>query len=94
MLIVKIKSNINDRHREDSFQPMGDNRHQYLLHGLHTFQQTPLHGHWLGDINLVTMKMEKEMATHSSIIAWSIPWTVEPDGLHNPWGHKESDMTE
>ena len=25
--------------------------------------------------------LEKEMATHSSILAWRIPWTVEPDGL-------------
>ena len=24
--------------------------------------------------------MEKEMATHSSILAWRIPWTEEPDG--------------
>ena len=26
--------------------------------------------------------LEKEMATHSSIIAWKIPWTEEPGGLH------------
>ena len=25
--------------------------------------------------------MEKEMATHSSILAWRIPWTEEPGGL-------------
>ena len=25
--------------------------------------------------------LEKEMATHSSILAWRIPWTEEPDGL-------------
>ena len=25
--------------------------------------------------------MEKEMATHSNILAWKIPWTEEPDGL-------------
>ena len=24
--------------------------------------------------------LEKEMATHSSILAWKIPWTEEPDG--------------
>ena len=34
------------------------------------------------------------MATHSSILAWRILWTKEPGRLHNPWGHKESDMTE
>ena len=26
--------------------------------------------------------LEKEMVTHSSIVAWKIPWTKEPDGLH------------
>ena len=25
--------------------------------------------------------LEKEMATHSSILAWRIPWTEEPSGL-------------
>ena len=34
------------------------------------------------------------MATHSSILALKIPWTEEPGGLYNPWGHKEWDMTE
>ena len=27
--------------------------------------------------------LEKEMATHSSILAWEIPWTEEPGGLHS-----------
>ena len=27
--------------------------------------------------------MEKEMATHSSIIAWKIPWTEEPGRLQS-----------
>ena len=27
--------------------------------------------------------MEKEMVTHSSILAWRIPWTVEPGGLQS-----------
>ena len=38
--------------------------------------------------------LEKEMATHSSILAWKIPWTEEPGRLYSPWGHKESDTTE
>ena len=38
--------------------------------------------------------LEKEMATHSSILAWKISWTEEPGRLYSPWGHKESDMTE
>ena len=32
--------------------------------------------------------LEKEMATYSSILAWRIPWTEEPDGLYSPWGRK------
>jgi len=31
--------------------------------------------------------LEKEMATHSSILAWKIPWTEEPV-TYSPWGHK------
>ena len=31
--------------------------------------------------------LEKEMATHSSILAWEIPWTEEPGG-YSPWGCK------
>ena len=53
--------------------------------------------------------LEKETAIHSSILAWKIPWTEEPAGLHgNPfpyscledstdrgawWVAKESAMT-
>ena len=36
--------------------------------------------------------LEKEMATHSSILAWRIPWTEELGGLQST-GRKESDMT-
>ena len=37
--------------------------------------------------------LEKEMATHSSTLAWKISWTEEP-GSYSPWGCKESDTTE
>ena len=33
--------------------------------------------------------LEKGTATHSSILAWRIPWT-----MYSRWGRKESDMTE
>ena len=36
--------------------------------------------------------LEKEMATHSSIIASEIPWTEETVGC-SPWSHKELDTT-
>ena len=35
--------------------------------------------------------MEKGMATHSSVLAWRIPWTEEPGRLQSV-GLKESDM--
>ena len=37
--------------------------------------------------------LEKETATHSSILAWKIPWTEEPHRLQSV-GCKESDTTE
>ena len=38
--------------------------------------------------------LEEGMATHSSSLAWRIPWTEEPGGLTSPWGQKELDTTE
>ena len=37
--------------------------------------------------------LEKEMATHSSVLAWRIPGMGEPGGLRL-WGRTESDTTE
>ena len=34
--------------------------------------------------------LEKEMATYSSIFAWRIPWTEEPDRLHTVHGVAKS----
>jgi len=36
--------------------------------------------------------LEKEMAIHSCILPWIIPWTEDPGGLQS-LGHKELDMT-
>ena len=36
--------------------------------------------------------LEKGMATHSSVLAWRIPWTEEPGSLQST-GSKESDTT-
>ena len=43
---------------------------------------------WVGKI-----RWRRELATHSSILAWRISWTEEPGRLE-PWGRKEPDMTE
>ena len=42
--------------------------------------------------------LKEEMATHSNIVAWKIPWTEEPGGLQNTkysllWGCEKSDTT-
>ena len=36
--------------------------------------------------------LEKEMATHSSILAWEIPWTEE-SGSYSPWSCKREGQT-
>ena len=38
--------------------------------------------------------LEKEMAAHSSTLAWKTPWTEEPSGLQSMGSHKELDTTE
>ena len=49
----------------------------------------------LSDFNLTFHfhALEKEMATHSSVLAWRIPGTAEPGGLPS-MGSQESDTTE
>ena len=37
--------------------------------------------------------LEKEMATHSSIPAWEIPWTEEPGGLQSLGSKKKKSQT-
>ena len=32
--------------------------------------------------------LEEEMATHSGILVWKIPWTEEPDGLQSMGSHR------
>ena len=45
-------------------------------------------------LNMLYFKiLEKKMATHSSTLAWKIPWTEEPGGLQS-MGCKESDATD
>ena len=52
--------------------------------------------HLPANVGLVTgwgNALEKEMTTHSSILAWEIPWTEEPGGLQRPQGCKELETT-
>ena len=51
-----------------------------MVKRLPTMQETQVQ--FLGREDL----LEKEMTTHSSILAWKIPWTEEG---YSPWGRKE-----
>ena len=37
--------------------------------------------------------LEKEMATHSSILAWKIPWTEEPCGLQSVGSQSQTGLS-
>ena len=57
-----------------------------LVRNLHAMQETQVG--FLGQED----PLEKEMAIHSSILAWEIPWTEEPGRLQSK-GSQELDMT-
>ena len=57
-----------------------------LVKNLPAMQETRVRFQGQGD------PLEKEMATHSSILAWRIPWTEETGRLQS-MGSQESDMT-
>ena len=57
-----------------------------LIKNLPTMQETRVRS--LGQEDA----LEKEMAAHSSILPWRIPWTDEPGGLQS-MGSQESDTT-
>ena len=56
---------------------------------------TNLHAMWETWVRSLGQEdpLEKEMATHSSILAWRISWQKSLVG-YSPWGGKESDMTD
>ena len=58
-----------------------------MVKRLHAMQET-----WVQSLGWED-PLEKEMATHSSILAWKIPWTEDPGRLQS-MGRKESDTTE
>ena len=57
-----------------------------MVKNLHAMQETWVHSLGWED------PLEEGMATHSSILAWRIPWTEEPGGLQS-MGSQESDTT-
>ena len=63
----------------------------FLLQGI--FPKQGLNPHLLHFLHGQEDSLEKEMAPHSSILAWRIPWTEEFGGLQST-GRKQSDTTE
>ena len=59
-----------------------------MLEHLPAMQET-----WVQSLGWET-PLEREMATHSSILAWRIRNTEEPGRLYSPWGHIDSDTIE
>ena len=59
------------------YQSVGTSLVAQMVKRLPTMQETRVQSLGWEDL------LEKEMATHSSILAWKIPWTVEPGRLHS-----------
>ena len=49
----------------------------------------PVHNISIKKIKLIDAMLEQEMATHSSILAWRIPWMEEPGGLLSVGSHSQ-----
>ena len=71
----------------DPLGKRGKPKYKHMFSQQHWLDTQPAPGHFVASF------LEKEMATHSSILAWRIPWTEELGGLQST-GHKESDTTE
>ena len=54
-----------------------------LCHSVYHQVQNSLFSKYISNLSCSTLQMEKRMATHTSILAWRIPWTEEPGGLQS-----------
>ena len=57
--------------------PFGDSLVAQMVKSLPSMRET-----WVRSLDQEDL-LEKEMASHSSILAWKIPWTEEPSGLQS-----------
>ena len=48
----------------------------------------PVRQNWVQSLGLQENPLEKGIATHSSILAWRIPWTEEPGGPQSTWSQR------
>ena len=68
----------------------------FNIYMIYIYMNPPANAGDISDMNLTLGWKDHQdggMATHSSILAWRIPRTVEP-GRYSPWDHKESDTAE
>ena len=72
---------------ESSFWPNCAPPVAQMVKNLHAMHETSNRSLDLKD------SLGRGMATHSSFLAWKIPWTEEP-GAYSPQGYKELDTTE
>ena len=80
--------------QQDSWRHQQHQRYKGQSENVPTFLISVLHsGAVISYLECLTLILEKEMATHSSIPAWRIPWTEELGGLQCT-DRKESDTTE
>ena len=68
--------------------------HDILLPWWFSGKESPANAGDTGSIPELGRSPKKEMATHSSILAWEIPCTEEPDGLCTDIGSQELNMIE
>ena len=66
------------------------NEQEWGFPGGSVVRNSPVHAGDMADLGSILGRedlLEEEMATHSSILAWRIPWTEESGRLN--WSHKE-----
>ena len=86
--VLKHTSNTNQEKKINSLFYLCDNKSYPRCLGGNLLTQETLET-WVQSLGQEDA-LEEEMATHSSILAWRIPWTEEPS---SPWDHKELDTT-
>ena len=62
--------------------------------GVSVVESLPANAGDVGSIPGSGRSLEKEMATHSSILAWKISWTDEPGGLQSMGSHRVGQYSE
>ena len=55
----------------------------FIYLGLPSGKESTCQARQAGSVQVGKIPWRKEMATHSSIHAWEIPWTAEPDRLQS-----------